>query len=65
MKLVDIGSNCYAHLIDNTIFLYIDNEFVELLYVDDIESAEDPIPLILAEYKLVSQPSLFKWTEFF
>jgi hypothetical protein len=64
MKLIDISSNCYAHLIDNRVFLYIDNEFVELLHVDGIENSEDPIPLILAEYKLASRPSLFKWTEF-
>lgn len=65
MKLVDISDNCYVHLIDNTIFIYVDNEFVELLYVDDIENSEDPIPLILAEYKLASRPSLYKLVEFF
>jgi len=64
MKLIDISMNCYAHLIDNRIYLYVDDVFSEILYVDDIEESEDPIPLILAEYELVSRPSLFKWTEF-
>ena len=33
MKLVDISSSCYAHLIDNIIYLYIENEFAEMFYI--------------------------------
>ncbi|MDQ7062515.1 MAG: hypothetical protein Q9M43_15925 [Sulfurimonas sp.] len=44
MKLVDISSNCYAHLIDNTIYLYVDGEFTEMLYADGIEAIDDPVP---------------------
>ena len=65
MKLVDISSDCYAHLIDDTIYIYIDNEFIEILYVDDIENSEEPIPLILEEMELASRPSLSKLFQFF
>ena len=27
MKLLDISANCYAHLMNNTIYLYVNNEF--------------------------------------
>ena len=60
MKLVDISSSCYAHLIDNVIYLYIDNEFAEMFYIDNIEYLEDPIPLIFNEIELSSRPSLYK-----
>ncbi len=64
MKLVNIDTNCYAHLIDNTIYIYIDNEFIEILYIDGIEDSEDPIPAIINEMELASRPSLYKLLEF-
>lgn len=63
MKLIDISSNCYAHLVVNTIYLYINNEFAEMLYVDNIETLENPIPLIMHEIELSSQPSLYNCLE--
>ncbi len=60
MKLVDISSNCYAHLMDNTIYIYIDNEFKEMLHVDGIENLKDPAPFILREIELSSRPSLYE-----
>ncbi len=60
MKHIDISSNCYAHLADNTIYLYIDNEFKEMLHIDNIENSEDPIPSILREIELSSRPSLYE-----
>lgn len=60
MKHVDINDDCYVHLIDNAIYLYVENQFIEILYVDDIENSEDPIPAILNEIELASRPSLFK-----
>ena len=63
MKLVDISSNCYAHLMGNTIYLYIDNEVTEMLYIDNIETVEDPISLIMREVELYSRPSLYKSLE--
>lgn len=63
MKLVDICQDCYAHLVDNSIYLYVNNEFTEILYADDIENAEDPLPFILNEIELSSRPSLYKCVE--
>lgn len=63
MKLLDISSNCYAHLIDNTIYLYVNNEFIEMLYVDGIESSQDPVSSIKREIELSSRPSLYKCME--
>lgn len=63
MKQVDICSNCYAHLSGSIIYLYVDNEFTEMLYVDDIETIEDPIPLITREIEFSSRPSLYTCVE--
>ena len=63
MKLLDISANCYAHLMNNTIYLYVNNEFTEMLYVDNIEAEENPIPFIMHEIELSSQPSLYKCLE--
>jgi len=63
MKQVDICSNCYAHLMENRIYLYVDNEFTDMLYVDDIENIDDPIPLIIREIELSSRPSLYSCVE--
>lgn len=63
MKLVDICQNCYAHLIDSTIYLYVDNEFTEMLHVDNIETLEEPIPSIIREIELSSRPSLYTCVE--
>lgn len=63
MKLVDICSNCYAHLTDNTIYLYVNNEFTEMLYVDNVEHLDDPVPHIMHEIELSSQPSLYACIE--
>ena len=60
MKLIDISVNCYAHLMDNIIYLYVDNEFTEMLYIDNIENLDDPIPLIINEIELSSRTSLYK-----
>ena len=64
MKLIDICTNCYAHLMDNRIYLYVDNSFTEILYVDDIENLEDPIPFIVREIELSSRASLYECTQF-
>ena len=63
MKLVDISSNCYAHLMGHAIYLYVNNEFAEMLHVDNIETLENPIPHILHEIELSSQPSLYDCVE--
>lgn len=63
MKLIDIGANCYAHVMGDRIYLYINNEFVEILYVENIEILENPIPSILHEIELSSQPSLYNCLE--
>jgi hypothetical protein len=63
MKQVDICSNCYAHLMENRIYLYVDNEFTEILYIDDVENLDDPIPLIAREIELSSRPSLYSCVE--
>ena len=63
MKQVDICTNCYAHLSGNTIYLYVDNEFTEMLYIDNVEALEDPIPLIIREIELSSRPSLYSCME--
>lgn len=59
MKHIDICSDCYAHLMGNTIYLYVNNEFTEMLYIDNIEHIEDPFPLIVREIELSSRPSLY------
>lgn len=63
MKLIDISLNCYAHLMENTIYLYVENEFVDILHVDNIEHLEDPTPLIIKEIELSSRPSLYRCVE--
>ena len=63
MKQIDICSNCYAHLMENRIYLYVDNEFTELLYIDDVENLDDPIPHIVREIELSSRPSLYSCVE--
>ena len=64
MKLIDISMNCYAHLIDNRIYLYVDDAFSEILYVDNIENLADPIPSIMHEIELSSQASLYECMQF-
>ncbi len=64
MKLIDISMNCYAHLIDNRIYLYVDDVFSEILYVDDIENLDNPIPLIMHEIELSSQASIYECMQF-
>jgi hypothetical protein len=64
MKLIDISTNCYAHLMDNTIYLYVDGEFSEMLHSDDIEEVENPIPLIMHEIELSSKASLYECMQF-
>jgi len=59
MKHLEIGSNCYVHLIENTIYLYVDNECTEVLYLDNIEHTDNPIPLIQQEIELMCKPSLY------
>ena len=63
MKHLDISSSCYAHLIDNTIYLYINNEFEEMLHIDGIENSQDPVSLIMHEVELSSRPSLYECIE--
>lgn len=63
MKQIDICQNCYAHLMGNIIYLYVDNIFTEMLYIDDIENLEEPIPLIIREIEFSSRPSLYKCME--
>lgn len=60
LKLLDISDNCYAHLINDTIYLYLNGEFSEMLYIDDIENSVDPIPLIKYEMELSSRASLYE-----
>lgn len=64
LKLLDISTNCYAHLMNDTIYLYIDGEFSEMLYVDNIETNDDPIPLIKHEIELSSKASLYECMQF-
>jgi len=64
MKLIDISTNCYAHLMDNTIYIYVDGEFSEMLHSDDIEEVENPIPLIMHEIELSSKASLYECMQF-
>lgn len=63
MKQIEICSNCYAHLMGNAVYLYVDNNFTELLYIDDIETLEEPVPLIIREIELSSRPSLYTCVE--
>ena len=63
MKQVEICSNCYAHLTGNTIYLYVDNEFTEMLHIDNVESLADPIPQIIREIEVSSRPSLYTCIE--
>ena len=60
MKLVDICTNCYAHLVGSTIYLYVDNQFTEMLHVDNIEMLENPLEHIVREIELSSRPSLYE-----
>ena len=60
MKHIDISTNCYAHLVDNTVYIYIDNEFTEMLHVDNAENMEDPMPYIRNELELSSRASLYE-----
>ena len=64
LKLLDISSNCYAHLMNDTIYLYVNNEFTEILYINDIENVENPVPLIMYEIELLSRASLYENMEF-
>ena len=41
MKLVDISENCYAHLMKDTVYLYVNNEFTETFYINDIGTVPD------------------------
>lgn len=65
MKQVEICTNCYAHLTGSTIYVYVDNEFTDMLHIDDIETIEDPLPLIVREIELSSRPSLYSCIELF
>lgn len=58
MKLLDISTSCYAHLMNDTIYLYVDGEFSAMLYIDDIENLENPIPFIMREIELSARASL-------
>ena len=64
MRLLDISTNCYAHLVESKIYIYVDNEFSELLHIDDIESMSDPLPSILYELELSSRASLYENMQF-
>lgn len=64
MRLLDISTNCYAHLVDNKIYVYVDNEFSELLHIDNVEAIENPLPLILYELELSSRASLYESMQF-
>jgi len=64
LKLLDISTNCYAHLLNDTIYLYVDGEFSEMLYIDNIEELEDPLPLIKYEMELSSRASLYECMQF-
>lgn len=59
MKHLDICDDCYAHLMDNTVCLYVNNEFTEMLYVDNIEHIGNQPSLIHREIELSSRPSLY------
>jgi len=59
MKHLDICDDCYAHLLDNRVYLYVNNQFTELLYIDNIEHIEQPLALIQREIELSSRPSLY------
>lgn len=63
MKLVDISENCYAHLMKDTVYLYVNNEFTETFYIDDIEAHDEPIPLITREMEYSQRPSLYNSLE--
>lgn len=63
MKQVEISTNCYAHLMGNAIYLYVDNAFTQMLHVDNIENLDNPIPYILHEIELSSQASLYECME--
>ena len=58
--LLDISTNCYAHLLNDTIYLYVDGEFSEIFYIDNVEELVDPLPLITYEMEFSSQTSLYK-----
>ena len=60
MKQVDISTDCYAHLIDNTVYIYVNNEFTEMLYIDNAENIEDPMPYIKEELEQSSRASLYE-----
>ena len=62
MKYLDICEDCYAHLIGSTAYLYVNNEFIEMLHIDDIETMEDPTPVIHREMEFSSRPSMYKCT---
>jgi len=64
MKHIDISDTCYVHLMDSSIYIYINNEFQEMLYIDGIEYSTDPIPLIMDEIELSSRASLYECTLF-
>ena len=64
LKLLDISTNCYAHLLNDIIYLYVDGEFSEMLYIDDVENLENPIPFIMREMELSSRASLYENIQF-
>ena len=64
MKLLDISTNCYAHLMNDTIYLYVDGEFTEMLFIDKVEELEDPLPLIQYEMEISSRASLYECMQF-
>ena len=64
MKLLDISTNCYAHLMNDTIYLYVDGEFTEMLFIDNVEELEDPLPLIHYEMEISSRASLYECIQF-
>jgi len=64
LKLLDISTNCYAHLLNDTIYLYVDGEFSEMLFIDNIEELENPLPLIKYEMELSSRASLYECMQF-
>jgi len=64
MKLLDITTTCYAHLMNNTIYLYVNGEFSEMLHIDNIEDSEDPLPMIKHEMELSSRSSLYQCMQF-
>lgn len=64
LKLIDISTNCYAHLLNDTVYLYVDNVFTEMLYIDDIENLDNPLPLIQYEMELSARASLYENMQF-